>query len=200
MLPAFLATKKEGKCNHCHVKKWQCITSGLMVPVPPMHAVKRKGAPVPEDTPTVWSMHSRTSVSAKASSLHLVVLLKTQSLGSTSANSPLASSSLLSPIPLQPAATVASLIAKLDHIHSQIGADMMRALVEIAWVRVQLDELADAAEDNSAHEDMEGGVADDNFVPDSDTWWQDSVVALNMKENGWKWKEKSTNFCNCSLF
>jgi hypothetical protein len=91
-----------------------------------------------------------------------------RSLGSTSANSPLASSSRLSPISSQPAATVASLVAELDHIHSQIGADMMRALVEIARVRVQLDELADAAEDNSAREDMEGGVADDDFVPDSD--------------------------------
>ena len=60
---------------------------------------------------------------------------------------------------------------------------MMHMLVEIAWVQVQLDELADAAEDNSAHEDMEGGVADDDFVPDSNAWWQDSVVALNIKEN-----------------
>ena len=103
-----------------------------MVPVPPMHAVKQKGAPVSEDTLTVQSMCSRTSVSAMASLLCPVVLLKTWSLGSTSANSPLTSSSCLSPIPLQPAATVASLIAELDRIHSQIRADMMHVLVEIA--------------------------------------------------------------------
>lgn len=129
-------------------------------------SVKRKDAPVSEDVPSGRSVRSRTNAPSDKSSLRPVPIVLVNARSGKSTSTPVASSSRLSPnLSSQPSA----IFSELERVQNQIGKDMMTALVEIARIRVQVEELHRAEASGSVSLGSEGDGADDDFVPVSDT-------------------------------
>jgi hypothetical protein len=128
-------------------------------------SVKRKDAPVSGDVPSGRSVRSRTNAPSDTSSLRPVPIVLVNSRSGKSTATPVASSSRLSPnVSSQPSA----ILSQLEHVQNKISKDMMVALVEIARIRVQVEELRRAEASRSVSLGSEADGADDDFVPVSD--------------------------------
>jgi len=137
--------------------------------VPNVGAVKRKNAPSSEDIPqegrSVRSRTSALSVKSRSSSHRPVPIVLLNAKSSKSTSSPVASSSRLSPnVSTQPPATASVLLSELERVQTKFGKDMMVALVEIARIRVQVEELRKAEEEGSARTGSDG---DDDGADDA---------------------------------
>lgn len=122
---------------------------------------KRKDGPASEDVVSGRSVRSRTSApseKSQSSSLRPVPIVLVNSRSSKAKSVPVASSSRLSPnVSPQPSA----ILLELERIQEKFGKDMMTALVEIARVRVQVEELR-RAEEGSARASTDGDGANDD--------------------------------------
>ena len=137
--------------------------------VPNVGAVKRKNAPSSEDIPQEGhSVCSRTSallVKSRSSSHRPVPIVLLNVKSSKSTSSPVASSSRLSlNVSMQLPATALALLSELERVQTKFSKDMMVALVEIARIRVQVEELRKAEEEGSARTGLDG---DDDGADDA---------------------------------
>ena len=124
-------------------------------------SAKQKDGPASEDVVSGRSVRSRTSApseKSQSSSLRLVPIVLVNSQSSKAKSVQVASSSRLSPnVSSQPS----MILLKLERIQEKFGKDMMTALVEIARVRVQVEELR-RAEEGSACASTDGDGANDD--------------------------------------